>query len=327
MAYQLAPASRIRGSFYGVAVCDALGAPVEFCQRGTFPPVTGLRYNRNFDLAPGCWTDDTSMTLCLAQSLVDRKGGFDAQDQVKKYIKWYMDGYMSSIGKCFDIGNATRNALAIWREHLKGTAPGEEAMASGQKSVDASLKRKMQCGNGSLMRVSPVGLVFHQDEAKAVEYAALSSQVTHPYPTNAEACMVYTKMTAATFKHSSKADLASIVADWAFEDPDLRSRFEKYSDPGSWKEVESDRISSSGYVVHSLEASLWAFFTTDSFEEGALKVVNLGDDADTVGAIYGGIAGAYYGVEAIPKKWLTRLEAKDIVDAVVEGVVALVDPE
>lgn len=327
MSCHLAPASRIRGSLYGVAVCDALGAPIEFCQRGTFSPVTGLRYNHNFGLAPGCWTDDTSMTLCLAQSLVDSKGAFDAQDQVKKYIRWYGEGYMSSIGKCFDIGNATRTALAIWRKHLKGAAPGEEDMASGQKTVDGSLKKKVQCGNGSLMRVSPIGLVFHKDEAMAIEYAALSSQVTHPYPTNAEACMVYTKMLAATFKDISKANLASIVADWAFEDPDLRSRFEKYSDLRSWKEVESDRISSSGYVVHSLEASLWAFFTTDSFEEGALKVVNLGDDADTVGAIYGGIAGGFYGVEAIPKEWLTGLEAKDTVDAVVEGVVKLVDPE
>ncbi|KAL8762623.1 MAG: hypothetical protein Q9184_001424 [Pyrenodesmia sp. 2 TL-2023] len=327
MADQLAPASRIRGSLYGVAVCDALGAPVEFCQRGTFPPVTSIRYNGHFDLAPGCWTDDTSMTLCLAQSLVESNGVFDTQDQVKKYIQWYEQGYMSSTGKCFDIGNATRNALAIWRKHLKGAARGEEDMASGQKTVDGSLKKKMQCGNGSLMRVSPIGLMFHKDEAKAVEYAALSSQVTHPYPTNAEACMAYTKMVAATFKNCSKAGLASIIADWAFEDPDLKSRFEKYSDLRSWKEVESDRISSSGYVVHSLEASLWALFTTDSFEEGALKVVNLGDDADTVGAIYGGIAGAFYGVEAIPEKWLTLLEAKDVVDAVVEGVVALVAPE
>ncbi|KAL8896235.1 MAG: hypothetical protein Q9207_007809, partial [Kuettlingeria erythrocarpa] len=192
------------------------------------------------------------------------------------------------------------------------------------KAVDAKLKKKVQCGNGALMRVAPVGLVFHADEAKAMEYARLSSQVTHPYPTNAEACMVYTKMIAATFTGSSKTDLASIVADWAFEDPDLKSRFEKYGDLRSWKEVESDRISSSGYVVHSLEASLWGFFTTDSFEEGALRVVNLGDDADTVGAIYGGIAGAFYGVEAIPLKWLSKLEAKDMVDAVVEGVVALV---
>lgn len=285
-----------------------------------------MRYNRNFDLPPGCWTDDTSMTLCLAQSLIDTKGVFVPQDQVKKYIKWYEEGYMSSIGKCFDVGNATRNALSTWRKYLKDGS-GAEDMEKGQAAIDKALKKKVQCGNGSLMRVSPIGLIFHKDSAKAIEYAALSSNVTHPYPTNAEACKIYTKLVASTFANVSKEDLVSFVHAWTFEDPDLKSRFEKYSNLESWQEVGADRISSSGYVVHSLEASLWAFFTTSSFEEGALKAVNLGDDADTVGAIYGGIAGAFYGLEALPKKWLNGLEARETVDAVVEGMVELVTPD
>ncbi|KAL8723743.1 MAG: hypothetical protein Q9225_000038 [Loekoesia sp. 1 TL-2023] len=317
MTTPLSAASRIRGSLYGLAICDALGGPVEFCRRGTFPPVTGLQYNSNFDLPPGCWTDDTSMTLCLAQSLIDNNGAFVSQDQVKKYIRWYEEGYMSSIGKCFDIGNATRTALSIWRGHLKGKGTVED-MVQGQAAVNKALKKKVQCGNGSLMRVSPIGLVFHKDPAKAIEYADLSSQVTHPYPTNSEACKIYTKLIAATFNNPSKADLASIVADWKFEDPDLQSQFKKYSNLDSWQVVNSERISSSGYVVHSLEASLWAFFTTATFEEGALRAVNLGDDADTVGAIYGGIAGAFYGVGALPISWLEGLEAKSTVEAVVE---------
>lgn len=323
MATPLSAASRISGSLYSLAICDALGGPVEFCRRGTFPPVTGMQYNSKFDLPPGCWTDDTSMTLCLAQSLIDNKGAFVSQDQVKKYIRWYEEGYMSSIGKCFDIGNATRNALSIWREHLKGKGSAED-MERGQAAIDKALKKKVQCGNGSLMRVSPIGLVFHKDPAKAIEYADLSSRVTHPYPTNSEACKVYTKLIAATFDNPSKADQASIVTSWQFEDPDLKFRFGKYRDLYSWQVVNSQQISSSGYVVHSLEASLWAFFTTATFEEGALKAVNLGDDADTVGAIYGGIAGAFYGFEALPKSWLEGLKAKSTVDAVVEGMVALV---
>ncbi|KAI4116860.1 MAG: hypothetical protein LQ338_007648 [Usnochroma carphineum] len=232
---------------------------------------------------------------------------------------------MSSIGKCFDVGNATRNALLIWREQLKGGS-GEEEIEKGQAAIDKALKKKVQCGNGSLMRVSPIGLVFYKDQAKAIEYAALSSHVTHPYPTNSEACQIYTKLVSSTFNDSSKADLVSVITGWAFEDPDLKSRFEKYTALDSWQAVSSEQISSSGYVVHSLEASLWALFTTSSFEEGALKAVNLGDDADTVGAIYGGIAGAFYGVEALPKSWLEGLEAKGTVDAVVEGVVSLVEP-
>lgn len=119
--------SRIRGSLYGVATVDALGGPVEFHSRGTFPPVTSFRHNPNFNLAPGTWTDDTSMTLCLAQSLVDTHGVFVARDQIKKYIAWYDDGYMSATGKCFDIGMATRTALTIWRDFFNnaGSRGGE----------------------------------------------------------------------------------------------------------------------------------------------------------------------------------------------------------
>lgn len=326
MAAPMSTAYRVRGSLYGVAVCDALGAPVEFCRRGTFPSVTAMRYNPNFDLPPGSWTDDTSMTLCLAQSLVDNDGDILLQDQVKKYIQWFKDGYMSSTGKCFDIGNATRNALSIWREEFAKGGSAAEVLKRGQLAIDKALKHKIQCGNGSLMRVSPIGLVFNEDVAKAMEHAAASSQVTHPYPTNTEACKIYTKLIASTFRDIVKPDLALIVANWTFEDPDLKSRFAKYHAFEAWQEVSEKQISSSGYVVHSLEASLWAFFTTASFEEGALKAVNLGDDADTVGAIYGGIAGAFYGVEAIPQKWLNGLRAKSMVDDVIEGVVALAQP-
>ncbi|KAL8929397.1 MAG: hypothetical protein Q9172_000448 [Xanthocarpia lactea] len=325
MATRISPASRVRGSLYGVAVCDALGAPVEFRRRGTFRPITGLRYNSNFDLSPGSWTDDTSMTLCLAQSLIDNNGEFMLLDQVQKYVRWFENGYMSSTGKCFDIGNATRNALSIWREEFSESSSTGEVLKKGQPAIDKALKHKIQCGNGSLMRVSPIGLVYHTNVAEAIEHAAASSQVTHPYPTNTEACKVYTKLVACSFQNDSKSDLASIVSDWTFEDPDLKSRFEKYRRFEAWQEVGEEQISSSGYVVHSLEASLWAFFTTISFEEGALKVVNLGDDADTVGAIYGGIAGAFYGVEAIPQKWLNGLEAKSMLDDVVEGVVTLTE--
>ncbi|KAI4199476.1 MAG: hypothetical protein LQ350_004617 [Teloschistes chrysophthalmus] len=324
MASSPSTASRIRGSLYGVAICDALGGPVEFSRRGSFPPVTHLLYCPHFHLPPGCWTDDTSMTFCLAQSLVDKKGQFDLGDQVWNYLKWASDGYMSSIGRCFDIGNATRTALGIW--NVKFARFGKPArVRAWQESIDYELKKKVHCGNGSLMRVSPIGLVYHKDPQKAMDYAAASSQVTHPYPTNAEACKIYTKLIASTFSNLGKVDLASIVADWQFEDPDLKARFEKYGKLEDWQQVQEEAISSSGYVVHTLEASLWAFFSTESFEEGGIKAVNLGDDADTVGAIYGGIAGAYYGSEALPKRWLDGLQARDVLDPVVDGVVALLD--
>ena len=111
--------SRIRGSLYGTAVVDALGGPVEFRRRGTFVPVTSYRFNANFGLKPGTWTDDTSMMLCLAKSLVDTGGRFVTHDQIRKYVNWYQNGYMSATGKCFDIGNATRQSLDIWAESTR----------------------------------------------------------------------------------------------------------------------------------------------------------------------------------------------------------------
>ena len=201
---------------------------------------------------------------------------------------------MSSNGRCFDIGNATQRALSIWRKELQNNA-GAKCMEEGQIAIDKALKHKIQCGNGSLMRVSPVGLVFHSNIEMALEYAAASFQITHPYPTTSEACKIYTKLIASTFSHVSKANLASLITCWPHEDPDLKSRLGKYDSMKTWQEVGDEQISSSGYVVHSLEASLWAFFTTDRSKAGALRAVNLGDDADTVGAINGGLAGAVYG--------------------------------
>ena len=137
--------SRIRGSLYGVAVADALGGPVEFCRRGSFKPVTGYRYNNNFNLAPGTWTDDTSMTLCLAQSLVEKEGKFVIRDQIRKYKEWKGRGYMSATGKCFDIGNATRQALGIWPWTSRVDHDGDAAETKHyQGLVDQALNRKVR---------------------------------------------------------------------------------------------------------------------------------------------------------------------------------------
>ena len=174
------------------------------------------------------------------------------------------------------------------------------------------------------MRVSPIALVYHKDLSVALENAMLSSQVTHPYPTNAEACQIYTKLIGIALTAATKEALARCLITYTFEDPTLKSRFAKYSDVASFGRVPEVEISSSGYVVHSLEASLWAFFTTDTFRDGAIKVVNLGDDADTVGAIYGGLAGAFYGMESVPEEWLNDLQGKEILQEVIEGVVNLI---
>lgn len=324
--------SRIRGSLYGVAVVDALGGPVEFRQRGTFPPVNSFRYNNNFDLAPGTWTDDTSMTLCLAQSLVDTKGEFVVQDQVRKYIKWYQEGYMSAIGRCFDIGNATRQALGIWKKTLDKMPDFDpldpEGHTQGQGQINASLDKEHSCGNGSLMRCVPIPLVYHHNSTLAHQYAALASAPTHPHATCIDACQLYTYLITYIFLSPSitrsKSAMFDALKKHPLTTPPLISTFAKYESLAGLVATPDSEISSSGYVVHTLEASLWAFFTTETFRDGALKVVNLGDDADTVGAVYGGIAGAYYAIDGIPDEWIKRLEAKEMVEEVIEGVVKLV---
>jgi ADP-ribosylglycohydrolase len=175
------------------------------------------------------------------------------------------------------------------------------------------------------MRVAPIPLIYHRNPAVALQNAHLSSQLTHPYPTNTEACQIYTHLITLALSAASKADLAQALTTYPFTCSPLRARFAKYTDKASFELVPEARIESSGFVVATLEAALWAFFTTDDFRAGALKAVNLGDDADTVGAVYGGLAGAFYGVEAIPVEWMEGLVKRDLIDDVVQSLVGLVE--
>lgn len=323
-------ASGVRGALYGVAICDAL--PVEFKNRGTFCSVTKMRYNGNFDLPPGSWTDDTSMTLCLAQSLVENGGRFVLRDQILNYIRWMSEGYMSSSGSCFDIGNATRVALGIWQESITQHPPSlvsaedDEELASGMASIDSALNKETSCGNGSLMRCIPISLVFHDDPESAQRHAETASLPTHPQAICIEACQVYTSMVIAILNLKtplSKEIVLDAFCQHQLREPAMTNTFSKYKALDDWLQAEESSIPSSGFVVYTLQAALWAFFTTENFSDGALKVVNLGDDADTVGAVYGGLAGSYYGLSSIPKDWLDGLQAREILDPVVEGVVQL----
>ncbi|EER26690.1 ADP-ribosylglycohydrolase family protein [Coccidioides posadasii C735 delta SOWgp] len=319
--------SKIKGSIFGVAVVDALGGPVEFHRRGSFAKVTGYRHNANFGVPPGTWTDDTSMTLCLAQALIESKGTFVSQAAIRNYIKWWKEGYLSSTGYCFDIGAGTASALGIWLRFFQRRASIREddpdADNDEQPEIDRALKREIFCGNGSLMRVSPVGLVYSHDLDQALSVALRSSMVTHPYPTCAECCMLYTKLIVCAVNGGTKEDIAREFASTPFNDQNVRLRFLKYTGLTDWMATEERTIESTGFVISTLEAALWSFFTTSSFQEGALRAVNLGHDADTVGAVYGGLAGAFYGFESIPAEWLEGLQRKDIIEEISSGLVSL----
>lgn len=324
--------SRIQGSLFGLAICDALGGPVEFKTRGTFPLITDLEPNTNFSLPAGCFTDDTSMTLCLAQSLIDCCG-FDLQDQVKKYVAWSRDGYMSSVPErgCFDIGIGTQSVLRAWSAHYEEHGYGKEGSElaravreEGQQMVDSMFRREGYCGNGSLMRVIPIALTFHAAGVeRAIHYARESSKVTHPHPRCQEACAVYIKLAVMALLSSEKAALAEAVATESIRDEQLRDRLSSYKSLDFWRQQTESNIRSTGYVIDTLEAALWAFFTTDTFEHGAIRAVNLGHDADTVAAVYGGLAGAYYGFDAIPDRWVRDMRNKDLLARISQELEAL----
>jgi ADP-ribosyl-[dinitrogen reductase] hydrolase len=284
---------RYRGSLLGLACGDALGTTLEFKAPGTFKPVTDIVGGGPFRLKPGEWTDDTSMALCLAESLVECKG-FDPDDQMKRYLRWYREGHLSSTGRCFDIGNTTRDAL------MRFERTGEPYSGSTDK---------YSAGNGSIMRLAPVPLFFAGDPDKAIEMSGESSRTTHGNIFCVDACRYLGALIVGAVNGTPKEELLSAkygpVTGYWDRNP-LVPEIEAIA-MGSFKRRNPPAIKGTGYVVQSLEAALWAFDRSSSFEEGCLMAVNLGDDADTTGAVYGQLAGAYYGGEGIPVGWRKKI--------------------
>jgi ADP-ribosyl-[dinitrogen reductase] hydrolase len=280
---------RYRGALLGLAVADAVGTTVEFSPRGTFPPVTDMTGGGPFHLEVGQWTDDTSMALCLAASLVE-KGDFDARDQMDRYCAWMQHGYMSSNGECFDIGTTTAAAL---RSYLRTNDP-----FSGSPDPRAS-------GNGSLMRLAPVPMFYYPDIDAAIQYSGESSRTTHASPESIDACRYFAFVLCQAFAGQEKVEVLAPPEGDIFAAP-LAPKIAAIT-KGGYRTKTRDRIVGNGYVVNSLEAALWCFATTDSYQDAILAAANLGDDADTTAAICGQIAGAYYGVSAIPASWLAKL--------------------
>jgi ADP-ribosyl-[dinitrogen reductase] hydrolase len=294
----IARADRFRGCLLGLAVADAVGTTVEFKGRGTFPPVTDMTGGGPFDLPKGAWTDDTSLALCLATSLVEQ-GGFDPRDQMDRYLRWYHEGYLSSTGRCFDIGNATRAALARYAR-------------SGDPFSGATDEHS--AGNGSIMRLAPVPMFYAGDPAAAVAQAAESSRTTHAAAECVDACRLLAAVLAAALNGGGKEALLFGPHDVL---PPLTPKIQAIAG-GAWREKELDQIRGSGYVVDSLEAALWCFWRTDNYRDAVLAAVNLGDDADTTAAVCGQLAGAHYGVQGIPGHWLKALVMGDEIRVLAE---------
>jgi ADP-ribosylglycohydrolase len=304
---------RQRGALVGLAVGDALGAAVEFKSPGSFPEVTGYRGGGPHRLAAGEWTDDTSMALALADSIASV--GWNIDDQARRYLAWYEKGWYSVNGRCFDIGMTCLSAM----NRFSRTG---DAKTSGNPSERAS-------GNGSIMRLAPAPIRYaHLYPDRLLELVRLltqSSLPTHASPHCLSACAYLGMVLAALIQGIDREQI--LDANWkGLRDlREVHAFHREIADvaEGSFRRKKPPEIVGSGYVVKSLEAALWAFHDAKDFREAVLRAVNLGDDADTTGAVCGQLAGAYWGESGIPKEWRDGLARPEMIEKALKGMVGV----
>jgi ADP-ribosyl-[dinitrogen reductase] hydrolase len=272
----------------GLAVGDALGTTLEFCRRDSSPLLTDMIGGGPFRLKPGQWTDDSAMALALADSLIE-SDDLDESDLMQRFVDWHEQGRYSCTGTCFDIGITTRAALARWK------ASGDPL--AGSTAPDSA-------GNGSLMRIAPIPIVFGRKGVVAWREGEKSSRTTHTNDECVWSCGFFSALAGMAIGGSSKESLLAFT----------RHHYGPMLD--NFEGKTRDEIKTTGYVRHTLEASLWAFFGTNTFEDGLVLIVNMGGDADTVGAVFGTLAGAHYGEEAIPARWRSALLKSEMTEAI-----------
>ena len=296
---------KIKAVVLGHAVADALGVPVEFCKREELQknPVTDMMGFGTYPVPEGSWSDDTSMALAALDSIKDGKVDFD--DIMLNFGKWYYNDEYTPTGEMFDVGNTC--SLAIHNYTVKHLSTSECGPSNERSN-----------GNGSLMRIHPFSLMAwfnrrcHQDFEAFIEKA---SALTHAHERSILACKIYTvvlfHLLAAPKKES--VILGLDMANCRYFDSSEHHSYERLFEL-DFRNTPIEEIKSTGYVVHSLEAAIWCVLTTDSYKECVLKAVNLGDDTDTVAAIAGGLAGALYGLDAIPFEWLGKLKQREYIE-------------
>ena len=286
---------RAVGALLGLACGDAVGTTLEFQARGTFDAIDDMVGGGPFGLRPGEWTDDTSMALCLAESVLDR-GDLDPADQMHRYLRWRTDGYLSSNGRCFDIGTTVSSQLARFARS------GDPIAADVDEEAAA---------NGSLMRLAPVPIRWHADPAVAAERSGESSRPTHPARRPVDACRVLGAMTAALVAGEPAGDVFA-AGFWRFGElhPQVSAVV-----AGSWQGKDASQVRGSGFCVDALEAAIWAVAGAADFRDAILRAANLGDDADTTAAIAGQLAGARWGASGIPAEWRGKVVLRDRIEA------------
>ncbi len=275
---------RAIGALVGLAVGDAVGTTLEFAPRDSYEPLRDMIGGGPFRLAAGQWTDDTSMALCLADSLLEQDG-LDPHDLMARFTGWWRNGINSCTGTCFDIGNTVRAAL----ENYERT--GEPYSGSDDP---------YSAGNGSLMRLAPVAIRWCMSAGPAETAARDQSRTTHGAPACLEACAFMTRLMIEAIGGSTKAEILE-PRRWP-QNPDI----DRIAG-GSYASRDREDVRGSGYVVDCLEAALWAAHNAGEFREAILLAANLGDDADTTAAIAGQLAGAIWGNTMIPADWRKKL--------------------
>ena len=300
----------------GVVVGDALGCPVQFESRDEVArhPVTGMRGYGTFNLPEGSWTDDSSLTIALLES-IRRVGEIDLGDIMENFMKWLYDGEFTPYGESYDIGRGTMQAINRYKKNRKAKKCGGD--------------EEWNNGNGSLMRIMPACLYCSVMESSgmysdrdAIDVIHSVGGLTHAHIRSNIACGLYFFMAKyILFREGSLQERIQegLTQGFAFYESYLADKenlhyYDRLKDLEAFKSLPADKIKSTGYVVDALEAAVWSLITTDSFDQALLKAVNLGDDTDTVGAIAGGLAGLYYGYDSIPEDWLSAIKRREWIE-------------
>ncbi len=297
--------TRSQAALLGLAAGDAVGTAVEFRARGSFTPLTDMVGGGHWNLEKGQWTDDTSMALCLAASLLETRA-FDPTDQMDRYCRWRDRGYFSSNGRCFDIGGTVGDALDRYQQ-------------SGNPYAGSTHPRS--AGNGSIMRLAPIPIAYHRDCDRLLYHAGESSRTTHACEEAVESCRLFALQIGLALQGCPKDE---ILTGHGYE-----STAPMVSDIARaiYLDRTYDDLEGSGYVIESLASALWCFANTDTFEAAVLAAANIGNDADTTAAVCGQIAGAFYGLEGIPGRWREVLTMADEIAAMAEQLFHMFERE
>ena len=300
----------------GVVVGDALGCPVQFESRKEVArhPVTDMRGYGTFNLPEGSWTDDSSLTIALLES-IRRIGKIDLDDIMENFMKWLYNGDFTPYGQSYDIGRGTMQAIDRYsrNRNAKKCGGGEE----------------WNNGNGSLMRILPACIYCNVMETSgiysdcdAIDVIHSVGGLTHAHIRSNIACGLYFFMVKQILIGEGPLQermREGLTQGFAFYESRLADKenlhyYDRLRDLTAFKSLPAEKIKSTGYVVDALEAAVWSLITTDRFDQALLKAVNLGDDTDTVGAIAGGLAGLYYGYDTIPENWLSAIKRREWIE-------------